>query len=104
MPIAIGKINAVEYINHRLIYHLTDNSKIESISARAPFDIQAEDIIELHLFVKCADCYLINMKNILSVTARGFKMRNGSEFPVTRKYAGARDLFLKYKFGRSEIN
>ncbi len=98
MPIAAVKINAVEYIDHRLIYHLTDNSKIESITAREPFDKQAADIIGLDMFVKSANCYLVNMKNILSVTARGFKMKNGSEFPVTRKYAAAKDIFLRYKF------
>lgn len=103
IPMASDKINAVEYIDHRLIYH-TDNGKIESISSREPFDKQAAEIIKLDIFVKCADCYLINMKNILSVTARGFKMKNGSEFPVTRKYSAARDMFLKYKFGGSEIN
>lgn len=100
IPIATNKINAVEYLDHRLIYHKTDNSKIESISAREPFDKQAADMLELDIFIKCANCYLVNMKNIRSVTVRGFKMKNGSEFPITRKYAAARDLFLKYKFER----
>ncbi len=97
MLIAAAKINAVEYVDHRLVYHLTDNSKIESITAREPFDKQAADIIRLDIFVKSANCYLVNMKNILSVTTHGFKMKNGSEFPITRKYAAAKDIFLRYK-------
>ncbi len=98
MHIAAVKINAVEYADHRLVYHLTDNSKIEGITAREPFDKQAADIIKSDIFVKSANCYLVNMKNILSVTARGFKMKNGAEFPVTRKYAAAKDIFLRYIF------
>lgn len=37
------------------------------------------------------------MDNIHSVTVRGFKMKNGAEFPITRKYSTARDKFLKLK-------
>lgn len=98
MPIALSKINAIEYLDHRLIYHIKDKNKIESIMSREPFDKQAKDIINSDIFVKSADCYLVNMKNILSVTSRRFKMNDGSEFPITRKYAGAKDMFLKYKF------
>lgn len=100
VPIAVNKINGIEYLDHRLIYHMKDNSKLESITSREPFDKQVRDIIDLDIFVKTARCYLVNMKNILSVTARGFKMKDGAEFPITRKYANAKDLFLKYKFGK----
>jgi len=103
IPIAADKINAVEYLNHRLIYHI-NNHKIKSITSREPFDKQTEDIIKSNIFVKCSDCYIVNMKNILSITTRGFKMKDGSEFSVTRKYSVAKDMFLKYKFRGSEIN
>lgn len=100
IPITLNKINAIEYFDHRLIYHIMDNNKIMSIMSREPFDKQARDIIDYDTFVKSAECYFVNMRNILSVTAKGFKMTDGSEFPITRKYATAKEMFLKYKFGK----
>ena len=40
----------------------------------------------------------VNMENILSASPRSFRMKNGEAFPITRKYAAAKDIFLKYKF------
>lgn len=102
IPLAAKQINAVEYFDHRLIYHRTDNGKIESISAREPFDKQAAELLALRIFVKCANSYIVNMQNILCLTTRGVRMKNGAEFPITRKYAAAKDLFLKYKFEGAE--
>ena len=99
IPLALSKINAVEYFDHRLIYHTEDKKKISGVSAREPFDIQAEEFLSLGVFIKSANGYIVNMDNIHSVTAHGFKMKNGAEFPVTRKYAAARDKFLKLKLG-----
>lgn len=104
LPLRLRTINAVEYFDHRLVYHLTDNSQIAALSARERFDKQAENILALNVFIKCADSYLVNMQNILSVTARGFKMKNGAEFTITRKYSASKDTFLKYKFRESETN
>jgi len=104
IPLRLGKINAVEYFDHRLVYHLIDESKIESISSRERFDKQAAEIAAMDVFIKCASSYFVNMKNILSATPRSFKMKNGAEFPITRKYAGTKDIFLKYKFRESEFN
>ncbi len=97
MPVAVSGINAVEYIDHRLVLHMNSGSNIECLSSRDSFDRQAEEIIACELFIKSADCYLVNMKNVLSVTARGFKMKNGTEFPVTRKYADAKIKFMNVK-------
>ena len=99
VPVSTSKINAVEYLDHRLIYILTNGEKIEGITQKIAFDIQAEGLLNLGIFIKAANGYIVNMDNIHSVTARGFKMKNGAEFPVTRKYAAARDKFLKRKLG-----
>ena len=92
------QINAVEYFDHRLVYHLHDNRKIETVSSRDRFDKQAADIAALETFIKCASSYFVNMRNILSISHQCFEMKNGAKFPITRKYAATKDIFLKYKF------
>lgn len=99
MLIASDKINAVEYLDHRLVFHMSDKKEVSGVTSRASFDKQTEYIMGLAEFIKISSCYIVNMKNIVSVTKRGFKMKNGEEFPVTRKYTDAKDMFLKYKFG-----
>ena len=97
IPLEVSKINAVEYIDHRLVFHMDGSDNIECLTSRETFDSQAEEVIACDWFIKSADCYLVNMKNILSVTTRGFKMKNGAEFPVTRKYADAKIKFMNVK-------
>ena len=96
------QINAVEYFDHRLVYHLHDNRKIETISSRDRFDKQAADIAALETFIKCASSYFVNMRNILSISHQCFEIKNGAKFPITRKYAATKDIFLKYKFRGSD--
>ena len=98
IPLLLDRINAVEYFDHRLIYHLTDHTRIEGLSSRERFDTQAAEIAALGVFAKCASSYFVNMENILSASPRSFRMKNGEAFPITRKYAAAKDIFLKYKF------
>lgn len=97
IPVVLSKINAVEYIDHRLVYALTDGNKFEGIYQKAPFDTQTKELLELGKFVKTSNCYLVNMDNIMTVTSRGVKMKNGDEYPVTRKYADAKIKFLNAK-------
>lgn len=97
VPIAVININMVEYIDHRLIYTLTSGEQVKGISRKTIFDIQAEELMNFGIFIKAARGYIVNMENIFSVTASGFRMKNGAEVPVTRKYAEARDIFLKWK-------
>lgn len=98
VPLRPEQINAVEYSDHRLVYHLHDNRRIEGVSSRERFDTQAAEIAGLASFIKCASSYFVNMRNIVSISHQCFKMKNGAEFPITRKYAAAKDIFLKYKF------
>lgn len=97
--ISSSKINAVEYLDHRLIFHMSDKNKIAGVTSRKPFDIQAEHVLSLDTFIKTSNCYIVNMENIHSITKRGFRMNNGVEFPITRKYADVKNTFLKIKFG-----
>lgn len=102
IPLSPERINAVEYSDHRLVYHLADRTKLEGSSSREPFDKQAGELAALGMFVKCASAYFVNMDNVLSAAPHSFRMKNGADFPITRKYAAAKDLFLKYKFKEGE--
>ncbi len=50
-------------------------------------------------FVKTARSYFINLDNVLSISPYGFRMKNGEEFPITKKYIAAKESFLRHKFG-----
>lgn len=104
IPLRLEQINAVEYSEHHLVYHLVDNRQIAGLSSRENFDKQATEIAAIETFIKCASSFFVNMKNILSVSHQCFKMKNGAKFPITRKYAATKDVFLKYKFSEREEN
>lgn len=90
----LPEIIAVEYLNHRLIFHLVNGVKIESAYRRQPFDIQAEEIMQTGAFLKVSASYLVNYKNIQGVKADEFVMRNGSQYKITRKYFAARKQYI----------
>lgn len=92
----LNDINAVEYVDHRLIYHLTHGRRIAGVSQKRPFESQAEELTGTGHFVRSARGYYVNMKNVRSMTASGFIMADGSEFPITRKFTHARGAFLDF--------
>lgn len=94
--VSIKSIDAVEYSNHRLIFHLTDGCKVESTYQSEPFNRLAARFMEFGIFVRSAESFLINMDNIASMTAKNFRMNNGSEYPITRKYDNAKKYYLDY--------
>lgn len=99
IPLPLNHVNAVEYYDHRLVYHLTDGSRVERVSARESFDLQAGEFTSCGAFVKTARSYFINLDNVLSISPYGFRMKNGEEFPITKKYIAAKESFLRHKFG-----
>lgn len=99
IPLSLACVNAVEYYDHRLVYHLTDGSQVERVSARESFDLQAREFTACAPFVKTASSYFVHLDNVLSISPHGFRMKNGEEFPITKKYIAAKDAFLRHKFG-----
>lgn len=98
MPLGISKINAVEYFDHRLVFHLTAGERIEGVYQKSPFDIQVKELLPFDSFIKCSNSYFVNRENIALANARSFKMKNGEEYPITRKYSDAKIKFLNGKF------
>lgn len=92
--LAVPDIIAVEYLDHRLIFHLVNGKKVESVSGRQPFDVQAEELLETGAFLKISVSYLVNSRNIQGIRADEFIMRDGSQYRITRKYAAARQRYI----------
>lgn len=92
---------AVEYLGHRLIFHLANGKRIESVYRKQPFDVQAEELLETGAFLKISASYLVNYRNIRGIKADEFVMRDGSRYKITRKYINARQQYINYEmFGR----
>ena len=93
----MSEVIAVEYLDHRLIFHLADGERIVSAHRRQPFDVQAEEITQTGAFLKVSASYLLNYRNIREVKADEFIMRDGSRYKITRKYADARKKYIDYE-------
>lgn len=102
--LALSEIIAVEYLNHRLVFHLTDGRKFESAYRRQTFDVQAEEIIRTGAFLKVSASYLVNCHNIQMVKVDEFIMNDGSKYKITRKYADARKKYIDYELNGGFLN
>lgn len=90
----LSEIIAVEYLDHRLIFHLADGTKPESAYRRQPFDVQAEELAQTGVFLKISASYLVNSRNIQGIKSDEFVMRDGSTYRITRKYIAARQQYI----------
>lgn len=98
----LSDIIAVEYLGHRLIFHLNNGGRVDGVYRKQPFDIQAEELIKTGIFLKVSASYLVNYHNIRGVKSDEFIMRDGSRYKITRKYIGARQQYIKGEmFGQS---
>lgn len=102
VPLSLDRVDAVEYYDHRLVYHLTDGGRVERVTSRESFDLQAREFTPYGEFVKTASSYFVNLDNVLSIAPHGFRMKSGEEFPITKKYIAAKEAFLRHKFGGSQ--
>lgn len=94
VQLSMSEIIAVEYLNHRLIFHLANGEKIESAYRRQPFDVQAAELMRTGIFLKVSASYLVNYGNIQGVKSDEFVMRDGSQYKITRKYIAARQQYI----------
>lgn len=90
----LSDIVAVEYFDHRLIFHLTNGETIESIYRKPRFDVQVEELIKTGAFLKVSASFLVNCQNIQGIKADEFIMCDGSRYKITRKYIAARQQYI----------
>lgn len=94
VTLPLSEIIAVEYFDHRLIYHLINGEKIESMYHKQPFDVQTEKLAQTGAFLKISASYLINSQNVREIKSNEFIMRDGSRYKITRSYAGAKQKYI----------
>lgn len=90
----LSDIVAVEYFDHRLIFHLTNGETIGSIYRKPRFDVQVEELIKTGAFLKVSASFLVNCQNIQGIKADEFIMCDGSRYKITRKYIAARQQYI----------
>lgn len=100
----LPEIIAVEYLDHRLIFHLAEGQNIESAYRKLPFDAQAKELLETGEFLKISASYLLNYQNIRGIKADEFVMCDGSKYKITRKYADARKKYIEYELNGGSGN
>ena len=93
----MSDIIAVEYLDHRLIFHLADGETLHSSHRRESFDVQAESVMRSGAFLKVSASYLVNYHNIREVKTDEFIMCDGSRYKITRKYSDARKRYIDYE-------
>lgn len=94
MLLELSDVIAVEYLDHRLIFHLAYGKKVESAYRRQPFDVQAEELMQTGMFLKVSASYLVNYSNIQGIKADEFVMSDGSQYKITRRYFAARQRYI----------
>lgn len=90
----------VEYAQHRLIAHAVDGKKVESVSQRESFEQLAAPLLADSRFVKISASHILNMQHVSGITSRQFQLANGEQLPLSRVYAGARQIYLDYMLER----
>lgn len=90
----------LEYYQHRLIAHTTDQGKTESIYYRESFKELTASLTDSR-FVKISASIIVNMQHIRNITSRDIRLSNGEILSVSRIYAtDARKSFMDYLLER----
>lgn len=100
VSVPIQEIIAVEYLDHRLIYQLANGEKLKGAYYKQSFDVQAQKLHQIGVFLKISASYLINSLNVSGVKADEFIMRDGSQYKITRKYADSKKLYMDSEIRR----
>ncbi|RGY96001.1 LytTR family DNA-binding domain-containing protein [Clostridium sp. AM58-1XD] len=86
----------IEYHSHRLSYHLAGGEVVESLTFRESFDQVSGAILKDEMFVKISKSYIVNFRQIESITKKGFIMKDGTEIAVSRLYANIKKDYMDY--------
>lgn len=93
--IALRNINYFEVTNRLITIHCVENTCEENSFYKKLDDVTAE--LEDFGFVRCHRSYLVNLKNIYSISSDEVIFKNGDKALVSRKYnKHLKDEFLKY--------
>lgn len=92
----LDEIIAVEYCDHRLIYHIMDRKTMESSYKRGSFESIAEFFHNAPGFIKISASYIVNIQHIRQIDGDDFIMSDGSCYRVTRRYMDAKKRYIDF--------
>lgn len=100
VSININDICYIESDGRRLVYHLSDNSKIITTSIRKKFLESIPFDYNKYNFLNCHSSYIVNMEYIKSIGNLSFTMSNGESISISkRNYSMAKERYFKYLTG-----
>ena len=92
----LDEIIAVEYSEHRLIYHLTEGNILKSSYKRGSFEDIAEYFHITNDFLKISASFIINVHNVVKLNSDSFTMADGNSYRITRGYSDVKKKYLDY--------
>ena len=86
----------LEYYQHRLIAHTTEQKTVESIYYRKSFQEMTASLTDSR-FVKISSSIIVNMQHIRNITSREIRLSNEERLNISRIYImEARKTFMDY--------
>lgn len=70
---------------HHILYYLSDESVVKSLTLRQPFDEIMSPFLRDERFIKIAASFIINMNFVQSMTNDYFIMTTGAQLSISRK-------------------
>ena len=90
----------LEYYQHRLIAHTTEDKTLQSICYREPFTELTASLTDSR-FLKIAASVVVNMQHIRNISAREIRLSTEEKLSISRLYAtDARKNFMAYLLER----
>lgn len=90
----------LEYYQHRMIAHTTENKILESIYHRESFQELTASLTD-DRFVKIAASIIVNMQHIRNMNSRELRLSNEEKLSISRLYVtDARKAFMDYLLER----
>ncbi|MEG0780051.1 MAG: response regulator [Oscillospiraceae bacterium] len=96
LQIPFSRLEYVEVMNKTVSFHLTDASVRELSAALADFE---EALLLRPEFLKVHRSFLLNLRHVQSVGAKGAVTRTGHTIPISRAlYAHVKETYLRFLF------
>lgn len=95
-------IEYVEVMNKNVSFHLTDGSVRECFGSLSDFE---DELLSQTGFLKIHRSFLINLKHIQFLNAKGVRTRSGHAIPISRKmYPQIKEAYMQYLFQPAEAS
>jgi DNA-binding LytR/AlgR family response regulator len=93
----LHRVVFVEYASHSLLFHLSDQSVIKSVTSREPFDTTACELLKDPRFIRPHVSFVVNMSFINSISGSCFVLTDGFQVSISRSnYADAKKSYIDF--------